>query len=62
MTEIVGILVTAGNGEHARAQNIDDTVRHQQRIMRIGDQPARRWAIPIRRSVSGQKHHTAILR
>jgi hypothetical protein len=60
MIEIVGILVTAGNGKHARAQNVADTVRHQQRIARIGNQPCQQLGNPDTLLGSGQKHHTAI--
>jgi hypothetical protein len=38
MIEIVGILVAAGNGEHAGAQDVGDTVRDEQRIARVGNQ------------------------
>ena len=38
MIEIVGVLIAAGDREHAGAQNVGDAVRHQQRIARIGDQ------------------------
>ena len=60
MIEIVGVLVTAGNGEHARAQNIDDTVCHQQRIARIGNQTCQAMGNPDTPLGSSQKHHTAI--
>src|SRR5882757_7556074 len=51
MIEIVGILVTAGNGKHARG-DVDDTVRHQQRIARIGDQPCQAMGVPGAYSLS----------
>ena len=38
MIEVVSILVAAGNGQHAGAQDIGDTVRDEQRIARICDQ------------------------
>ena len=60
MIEIIGILIAAGDGEHARAQNIDDTVRHQQRIAPIGDQPCQSMRDPHTSLRCGQKHHTAI--
>jgi hypothetical protein len=60
MIEVVGVLVTAGDGEHARAQNIDDTVCHQQRMARIGNQPCQQLGNPDTLLGSGQKHHTAI--
>ena len=60
MIEIVGVLVTAGDGEHARAQNIDDTVCHQQRIARIGNQTCQAMGNPDTPLGSSQKHHTAI--
>ena len=38
MIEVVGILIAAGDGEHAGAQDIGDTVGHKQRVARVGDQ------------------------
>jgi hypothetical protein len=38
MIEVVGILIAAGDGEHARTQNVGYAVGHQQRIARVGDQ------------------------
>ena len=38
MIEVVGVLVSAAEGEHARTQDVSDTVRHQQRIARVIDQ------------------------
>jgi len=37
MIEVVGILIAAGNGKHAGAQNVGHAVGHQQRIARVGD-------------------------
>jgi hypothetical protein len=60
MVEIVGIFVTAGNGEHPRAQDIDDTVCNEIRVARIGDQRRQ----PLRDTDAalggGQQHHPAI--
>jgi hypothetical protein len=39
MIEVVGVFVAAGNGEHARAQNVGHRMGHQERIARVGDQP-----------------------
>jgi hypothetical protein len=39
MIEVVGILVAAGDGEHAGAQDVGDTMRDEQGIAWIGDQP-----------------------
>lgn len=39
MVEVVGVLVAAGDGEHARAQDVGDAVGHQRRVARVGDQP-----------------------
>ena len=38
MIEVVGVLIAAGDGEHAGAQDICDAVRHEQRVSWIGDQ------------------------
>ena len=60
MIEIVGILIAAGDGQHASAQNIGDTVRDQLWIAPIGDQPSetiRDPKPPLRRA---QQHHPAI--
>jgi hypothetical protein len=38
MVEVVGVLVAAGDGEHAGAQDVGDAVRHEQGIARIGNQ------------------------
>jgi hypothetical protein len=38
MIEIIGVLVAAGDGEHAGAQNVLSTVRHQQRVAWISTQ------------------------
>jgi hypothetical protein len=38
MIEVVGILIAAGDGEHAGAQDVRDAVRHQPRIASVGDQ------------------------
>ena len=60
MIEIVGILIAAGDSEHSSAQNIDHTVRHQQWIARIGDQPRHPMCNPYAPLGSGHKHHTPI--
>ncbi len=38
MIEVVAILVAAGDGEHARPQDVGDAVRHERRVARVGDQ------------------------
>jgi len=38
MVEIVGVFVTAGDREHARARDVRDAVGRQERGARIGDQ------------------------
>jgi len=60
MIEVVGVLVAAGNGQHARAQNVGDAVRDEQRIARISDQ--RRQALGKAQASfgGGQQHHAAI--
>ena len=60
MIEVVGVLIAAGDGEHAGAQNVVDAVRHQQRITRVGDQRRQPLRDPHTPLGSGQKHHAAI--
>ena len=60
MIEIVGVLIAAGDGEHAGAQDVDDTVRHQQRIARIGNQTRQALGDPDAPLGSSQQHHAAI--
>ena len=60
MIEIVGILVAAGDGQHPSTQDVGDAVRHQRRIVRVGDQPRQRRGdadAPLSRA---QQHHAAI--
>jgi hypothetical protein len=57
---IVGILTTAGDSEHARTLNVDDTVRHQQGITAIGDQPGQPLGNPNTSLRRSQQHHTAV--
>ena len=38
MIEVIGVFVAAADGQHARAQDVGDAVRDEQRIARIGDQ------------------------
>jgi hypothetical protein len=60
MVEIVGVLVAAGDGEHAGAQNVGDAVRHQQRIARVGNQRRQPWGKSDAPLGSGQQHHAAV--
>ena len=38
MIEVVAIFIAAGDGKHARAQDVGDAVPHQQRIARVAHQ------------------------
>jgi len=38
MIEVVGVLITASDSEHAGAQDVIDAVRHPGGIARVGDQ------------------------
>ena len=60
MIEVVGILVAAGDGEHAGAQDIGDAVRHEQRIARVGDQARQPVRDPQAALGGGQQHDAAI--
>ena len=60
IVEVVGVLITAGDGEDAGAQNVGDAVRHQGGIARVGDQggePVGDAEAPLG---GGQQHHAAI--
>ena len=60
MIEVVGILVAAGDGEHAGAQDVGDAVRHEQGIARIGNQPCQPVGDPQAALGGGQQHDAAI--
>ena len=58
--EVVGVLIAAGNRQHACAQNVGDTVGHQQRIARIGDQRREPFGNTEGLLDRGEQHHAAI--
>ena len=60
MVEVVGILVAAGDGEHAGAQDVGDAVRDQQRIALVGDQRGQPVGDAQPPLGSRQQHHAAI--
>jgi len=60
VVEVVGILVAAGDGEHAGAQNIGDAMCHQQRIAPVGDQRRKFGGDPHRRFDGSKQHHATI--
>jgi hypothetical protein len=60
MIEVVTILVAAGDGEHARAQNVGDAVRHERRVSRVGDQRSQPVGDAERGLDGGEQHDAAI--
>ena len=60
MIEVVGILVAAGDGEHARAQDVGDAVRHECRVARVGDQRSQPGGDPEAGLDGGEQHDAAI--
>ena len=46
MIEVVTILISAGDGEHARAQDVGDAVADERRVTGIGDDDASMLAMP----------------
>ncbi len=60
MVEVVGVLVAAGDGEHAGAQDVGDAVRHEQGIARIGNQACQPIGDPQTALGGGQQHDAGI--
>ena len=60
MVEVVGVLVTARDGQHARTQDVGDAVRHEQRIARVGDQPGKTIGQADAPLGGGQQHDATI--
>ena len=60
MIEIVCVLVTAGDGKHARAQDVGDAVRDEQRVTRIGDERCEPSRNPHAPFGGCQQHDAAI--
>ncbi len=60
MIEVVGVLVTAGDGEHAGAQDVGDAVRDEQWIAWVRDQPREPTGDPHPPLGRAQQHHAAI--
>lgn len=58
MIEVVGVLVAAGDGQHAGAQDVGDAVRHEQRVARIGDQPRERVG-DLQAALGSRQQHDA---
>jgi len=60
MIEVVAIFVAAGDGEHARPQDVGDTVRDECRVARVGDQRGQ-WGGDAQRGLdAGEQQHAAI--
>ena len=60
MVEVVGVLIAAGDRRHARAQNVRDAVRHQERVTRIGDQRSEGPCNPEPALGRGQQQNAAV--
>ncbi len=60
MVEVVGILVAAGDGQHAGAQDVGDAVGHEQRVARIGDQACQALSNAQAPFSGGQQHDAAV--
>ena len=62
MIQIVGIFVSAGNGKHARAQDVRHTVSNESWISRVGDQFGEALRDAHGALDSGEQHNAAIRR
>ena len=60
MIEVVGVLVAAGDGEHAGAQDVGDAVGDERRVSRIGDQRGQPGGDAKGGLDRGEQHHPAI--
>jgi hypothetical protein len=58
--EVVGVLVAAGDGEHAGTQDVGDAMRHEQRIARVHDQPSKSIGDPYATLGGCQQQDAAI--
>ena len=61
MIEVVGVLVSAGNRKHARAQDVGDAVSNKQRIARISDQSSK-FAGEAYTALGGCQQHDPTIR
>ena len=60
VVEVVGILVAAGDGEHARPQDVGDAVGDERRVARVGDQRRQLGGDAEGGLDGGEQHHAAI--
>ena len=60
VVEVVGVLVAAGDGEHAGTQDIGDAVGHEGRVARIGNQRGQPVGNAKATLGGGQEHDAAI--
>ena len=60
MVEIVAVLIAAGDGQDAGAQDVGHAVRHKVRIARVGDQGRELVGDPQTPLGGGEQHHAAI--
>jgi hypothetical protein len=60
MVEVVSVLIAAGDGQHAGAQNVSDAMCHQPRIAWVGDQRRECLRDPDAALGGGQQHDAAV--
>ncbi len=60
MVEVIGVLIAAGDGKHAGAQDVGDAVRHQQRVARVSDQRRQSLRDPHAPLGGSQQHYPAV--
>ena len=60
--QVVGVLVTAGDGQDAGTQDISHAVRDEQRIARVRDQPREPSGDPQAALCGSQQHDAAVRR
>ena len=60
MIEVVGIFIAAGDGQHARAQDVGKRVNNPRRVAPIGDLRSKLVGDPHAPLRQGQQHHAAV--
>ena len=60
MVEVVGVLIAAGDRQHARAQDVRHAVGYQERVARIGDQRRESPRNPEPALGRGQQQNAAV--
>jgi hypothetical protein len=60
MIEVIGVLIAAGDGEDAGAQDVGDAVRDQVRVTWVADQSGKLIGDAQATLRGGQQHHAAV--